>query len=172
MIEAHQDKGVMVAPKHFPGIGRTTTDSHLELPVIETSKEQFVSEEIVPFRESINSGVDVIMVGHALYPDIDKKYPASLSKTIIQDYLRGLLEFDGIVLTDDINMNALDDYPDRSLQALKAGNDMILIVGTYENQLEIIKEVSSAYNQEKLHKEELKEKVLNILRVKFKNNVI
>ncbi|MDD3647979.1 MAG: glycoside hydrolase family 3 N-terminal domain-containing protein [Candidatus Dojkabacteria bacterium] len=172
IIKAHQDNGVIAAAKHFPGIGRTTTDSHLALPEINVSKDKLLIEEIVPFKEAINIDVQIIMVGHALYPKIDKKHPSSLSQKIIKEILRDFLKFDGIILTDDIHMQALDKYPDKVVAALNAGNDMIMIVDTYENQVSFMEQLEKAVSEGRISEERIDESVKRILRVKIENKII
>ncbi|MBU0976739.1 MAG: glycoside hydrolase family 3 N-terminal domain-containing protein [Patescibacteria group bacterium] len=172
IIKAHEKNGVIATAKHFPGIGRTTTDSHLALPQIDVDKDTLLIEEIVPFKEAINNDVQIIMTGHALYPKIDKKYPASLSGKFINELLRNFLKFDGIILTDDIHMQALDKYPDKVVDAINAGNDMIMIVDTYDNQVAFIQQLEKAVNDGTISEERIDESVKRILRIKIENKII
>ncbi len=167
IIKAHKSQKILTAAKHFPGIGRTTTDSHKYLPQIDVSKDQLISEEIVPFKAAIENEVDFIMTGHVLYPQIDSKYPASLSKTITTDILRDELSFNGVIITDDLRMDALDDYENKFTQALEAGNDMLLIVDSYENQIKAINEVVKNAKDGTISEKRIANSVKRILRVKF-----
>lgn len=167
IVKAHQDNDIITTAKHFPGIGRSTTDSHANLPVIDISKEQLLSEELVPFKAAIDQGIDVLMIGHALYPQIDSEYPASLSKIIITDILRGELGFEGVVISDDIKMGALSSYPNRTVDAINAGTDIILIVETYQNEVEYINQVKEAVEKGEISEQRIADSVKRILRLKY-----
>ena len=129
VIETMQKAGVMAVAKHFPGIGRTTLDSHLELPYSETSRAQLEKEDLVPFKAAIKSNVSGVMMSHICYTDIDPKWPASLSRKMCS-LLRDEMGFKGVIMTDDFDMGAIaksfsiDAAIKRSLEA---GADMILI---------------------------------------------
>ena len=167
IIRAHQDIGILATAKHFPGIGRTTIDSHQKLPVIDISKEQLLEEELIPFRISISQKVDIIMTGHVLYPQIDPDYPASLSKIITSDLLRDELGFEGIIITDDIRMKALSNYPNKAVESINAGTDMILVVDSFENQVNYIDEIRKAFENDTISGERIEESVRRVLRVKY-----
>lgn len=171
IMRAHQDIGIIATGKHFPGIGRSVTDSHANLPVIDISKEQLTNEELVPFKAAIDQGVDVIMIGHAKYPQIDNEYPASLSKIIITDILRGELGFDGVVISDDIKMGALSSYPNRAVDAMNAGTDIILIVDTYQNEINYINQIKDAVADGTLTEQRIAESVKRILRLKYHTEI-
>ena len=115
--------------KHFPGHGDTDTDSHTGLPLVDKSKEELMANELVPFKVAIDDGVDMIMTAHILYPQVEKSNkPATMSKVILTDILRNELGFNGVVVTDAMNMRGVSDYYTReeaALEALKAGADMI-----------------------------------------------
>jgi beta-N-acetylhexosaminidase len=168
IIKAHQDQDIIATAKHFPGIGRSATDSHATLPEIDISKEQLTSEELIPFKAAIDQGIDVIMIGHALYPQVDSEYPASLSEIIITDILRGELGFEGVVISDDIKMGALSGYPNRAVDAINAGTDIILIVDTYQNEINYINQIKAAVEDGTLSEERIADSVRRILRLKFK----
>ncbi|MFC1780119.1 glycoside hydrolase family 3 protein [Patescibacteria group bacterium] len=170
-IKGHQENGIIATAKHFPGIGRTSTDSHRSLPEIDISKEELVSEELIPFQAAVNNNVDTIMVGHVLYSQIDSEYPSSLSKIIVTDILRTEMGFEGVVITDDIRMGALNDYPEKVIDAINAGVDIILIVDTYENQVEYIKQLQDAVEEGTVSEERINESVKRVLRLKLKYSV-
>lgn len=116
--------GVTGCIKHMPGHGRSMVDTHKEMPTVHESAEE-LEYDIAPFR-SLNSAL-IGMTGHLKFPVWDEEWPATLSPTIIQDIVRGAIGFDGLLLTDDIDMEALDDsIPERSLRAHQAGCDIIL----------------------------------------------
>ncbi len=112
VIRVFQQNKIMAVAKHFPGIGRTSTDSHFSLPIINKNKFSINSFEIIPFQAAVNVKVAGIMLSHILYIKIDSIWPASLSKTIVNDILRSKLGYEGIVITDDINMGAIEKYYD------------------------------------------------------------
>lgn len=123
--------GVYGCAKHFPGHGNTSVDSHLSLPVINVPEDDFVNEEIRPFVKAIECKIDVIMMGHLAIPSITGSVhqPASLSKVVVTDLLKGQLGFEGIVMTDALNMHAVSNMyplPGRlELEAFNAGNDIL-----------------------------------------------
>jgi beta-N-acetylhexosaminidase len=126
--------------KHFPGHGDTTVDSHYGLPEVNKTLDQLEQCELVPFRTAINNGIDMIMTAHILYPLVDdtkvfsektgiaESRPATMSKIILTDVLKGDLGFKGVVVTDAMNMKGIADnfkMPQATLEALKAGADMV-----------------------------------------------
>lgn len=125
-----QNEGIISVMKHFPGHGDTGEDSHLELPKVNKSYEQFSKLELVPFKKAISEGADVSMVAHILLPKIDEDYPASMSKEVITGILREDYAFDGVVITDDLTMEAITDHysiADAAVQSVKAGGDLLLV---------------------------------------------
>jgi beta-N-acetylhexosaminidase len=112
VIEALQENGVAATAKHFPGIGRTTVDPHIDLPFLDTGHHVLDSTDLVPFRAAIQSGVEAVMLSHVVYRDLDPAWPAGLSTVIAKDLLRGTLGFEGITITDDLDMGAIDTHFD------------------------------------------------------------
>jgi beta-N-acetylhexosaminidase len=110
VIEALQAGGVMAVAKHFPGIGRTTLDSHLDLPVFQHAKETLERFELPPFAAAMQTGVSAVMLSHILYPQIDPRWPASLSPAIARDLLRGRFGYQGVTITDDLDMGAIKQH--------------------------------------------------------------
>jgi beta-N-acetylhexosaminidase len=130
VIRALQKEGVAACGKHFPGHGDTSTDSHLELPLVEHPVERMRELEFVPFKAAIEADVAAIMTAHVLTPAIDEKRPATLSKRVVTGLLREELHYDGVILSDDLEMKAIArDYrvPDAAVFALEAGCDGVLI---------------------------------------------
>lgn len=116
--------------KHFPGHGDTDTDSHLALPVVDRSIEELEQVEFVPFRRSIQAGAPAVMVGHILLKKIDATYPSTLSAPIVKGLLRERLNFQGLIITDAMEMKAVADrYPmgEAALLAFRAGVDILLL---------------------------------------------
>ena len=125
-----QKNRVMAVAKHFPGIGRTVLDSHLDLPDLETDAETLTAIDIKPFKAAIKNQVSGIMLSHIRYLGLDPDWPASLSPTIARQILRHQMAFDGLVLTDDLDMGAIaKHYPLPVIveQCLTATVDILLI---------------------------------------------
>ena len=136
-IRGLQDNGVVATVKHFPGHGDTATDSHLQLPIVEHSRDRLDAVELPPFIAAFDAGVEVAMVGHIWYSALDTKpTPASLSPRIVDGLLRTELGYDGIIMTDALDMDAIDTAyspSEAAIRAIAAGNDLIAVgahVGT------------------------------------------
>lgn len=125
-----QDNRVVACGKHFPGHGDTTSDSHKELPIVSATRERLDRIEFPPFRHAVTNGVATMMTAHVVYQALDENRPATLSPSIIGRLLREELHYDGVVLTDDLEMHAIIDHygiGDATIQAIQAGCDMPLI---------------------------------------------
>ncbi len=130
VIEVLQKNRIMAVAKHFPGIGRTTLDSHVDLPFLETAPEEMKATDFIPFKAAINNNVAGIMLSHISYTMIDRDWPASLSKIIANDLLREEMGFENVVMTDDLDMGAINKYYDMKTivaQILEAEIDIALI---------------------------------------------
>ncbi len=128
MIEAFHENGIVSCGKHFPGHGNTAVDSHLALPRVEKSLEELEACELRPFRDAVESGLPMMMLGHLSVPALDSKgIPVSLSKEAIH-FLREKVGFKGIAITDAMNMGGLGSFTaaEASLMALEAGVDLLL----------------------------------------------
>ena len=138
-IEGCQDAGALACAKHYPGHGRTTVDSHIDLPVVDASAALLRGSDLVPFHVAVEAGVASIMTGHVAYPSLDPSgLPATLSKPVL-DELRGTLGFHGLVVSDALVMDgALQGRreSDAAVEALNAGVDLLL----YPNDARRIKE--------------------------------
>jgi beta-N-acetylhexosaminidase len=137
-VQALTQAGSLSCAKHFPGHGDTATDSHSGLPRVELDKKALLASHLQPFVAAIAAGVPLIMTSHILYPALDGEYPATLSPAILTDLLRNELGFDGVILTDSMNMGAMRQFYTpvaAAVQALKAGADMIMLSEEhYENE--------------------------------------
>ncbi|WP_291347816.1 beta-N-acetylhexosaminidase [Desulfobacula sp.] len=128
VIHTLQENGIMAVAKHFPGIGRTLKDSHFHLPVLDIDLETLRQSDMVPFAAAKNKGVAGIMLAHISYPQLDRLWQASLSPFIVNELLRTQMEYDGLVMTDDLDMKAIQhDMKICIRQILKSGIDMALI---------------------------------------------
>ncbi len=134
-LDAMESSGVLGCGKHFPGHGATLTDSHLELPVLNISKTEMAQRELLPFRSLIAHGIKMIMTAHVLYPKLDPDYPATLSKKILHDLLREELGFKGVVISDALEMKAMnqDSQVKNAELALSAGVDILLLAQSENN---------------------------------------
>ena len=122
--------GVIPCGKHFPGHGDTVKDSHLELPVVDRSRGELERTELVPFRAAIAAGVPMLMTAHVLYPSLDGEHPATLSRKILTGILRDTLHFQGVVVSDDLEMRAISAQQDiggAAVATLEAGADALLV---------------------------------------------
>ena len=130
-LRGMQSSGVAGSAKHFPGHGDTDTDSHLALPILSFSRQRLDSLELYPFRKIIEAGTDMVMVGHLDVPSLDNSgRPSSISHKIVNDLLRVELEYNGIIITDALNMKGVSEYMPKErlpLEAYKAGSDLILM---------------------------------------------
>ncbi len=124
-------EGLIPVFKHFPGHGRSIKDSHVDFPVVTVSKEILKETDIRPFKAAIELDIPMIMTAHVKYPKIDAQYPATLSKVMITDILKGELGFKGKVITDDVSMTAISGKWTRKeaiQRALDAGVDYVLVI--------------------------------------------
>jgi len=112
VIAGLQENGMPATAKHFPGIGRTTLDSHADLPHLDTERQVLDETDLVPFRAAVTSGVEAVMLSHVVYKAFDAKWPASLSSVIAKGLLRDNMGFSGIIMTDDLDMGAIEKHFD------------------------------------------------------------
>jgi len=154
VVQALQSDGIAACGKHFPGHGDTSTDSHLELPLVEHPPDRLRAVEFLPFKAAIEAGVATIMTAHVLVPSFDEKRPATLSRRIVNDLLREELKFEGVILSDDLEMRAVAaEYavPDSAVMAIQAGCDGILICsGDHDMQGAALEALVHAVEEERL----------------------
>jgi beta-N-acetylhexosaminidase len=130
VIRHLQDQSIMAVAKHFPGIGRTVLDSHKDLPDLATDADSLAAIDRVPFQAAVDCGVAGIMLSHIRYQALDPQWPASLSPAIAEGILRRRMAYDGLVLTDDLDMGAIVKHhplPTIVRQCLNASVDIMLI---------------------------------------------
>lgn len=130
MIETLQAAGVAACGKHFPGHGDTSTDSHLELPLVEHPPDRLDAVEMVPFRAAVSANAAFVMTAHVLVPSLDAERPATLSAVVVDGWLKQKLGYQGIVLSDDLGMKAISatlGLGEAMVQALLAGCDAALL---------------------------------------------
>ena len=167
-VEGFESAGVVSAAKHFPNHGPATSDSHVNLPVVDHDRRKLRSYDLPPFEAAINAGVPMVMVGHLLYPAVDPERPASLSSEAI-GILRGELGFDGVVVTDDLAMAGATGGgpPTRAaVEAVEAGADLLLISSPPQQQADAYDAVVEAVESGEIPRERVEASVERVLRVK------
>ncbi|MEX0747880.1 MAG: glycoside hydrolase family 3 N-terminal domain-containing protein, partial [Rhodothermales bacterium] len=131
-IRGCRTEGLLTTAKHFPGHGNTSRDSHEEMPVVESSRNELTEYDLLPFAAAVDEGVDLIMTAHVLFPALDPNHPATLSEKILRGLLREEMGYTGAVVTDSLLMGAISrSHADPGLQAaalVKAGVDILLDV--------------------------------------------
>lgn len=164
-MQGMRDNGVFGSAKHFPGHGDTDVDSHKGLPVLTFDRNRLDSLELYPFRRMIEDGVEMVMIGHLSVPALDPSgTPASISKPIITGLLRNEMGFKGIIITDALQMKGLtSDYDDASVEAYKAGADILLMPLDAEATID---KMEAAFKKGELNEKELDWKVLKVLDMK------
>lgn len=146
-LQAAQDAGILATAKHFPGHGDTSLDSHLDLPTVAKEMDRLRREDLFPFAEAIHAGLDALLTAHIVFPAVDPARPATLSRAVMHDLLRGELGFEGVVFTDSLAMKAVADrWPQgtAAVESLRAGCDLILACGPVGAQWEAIGAVRDA----------------------------
>ena len=132
-LQGLREAGILGCGKHFPGYGDTSSDSHLELPRVDLGLQRLRSLEMQPFARAISQGLAMVMTAHVLYPALDESLPASLSLVVVGENLRDSLGFDGIVISDDLEMKAIVDHfgiDEAAVLAVEAGSDIVLVCKT------------------------------------------
>lgn len=166
-VKGLNENGISACVKHFPGHGDTIEDSHNGIAVAHHTLEEMEQTEWIPFQKAIEQNVDFVMAGHITTPNATTDgLPASLSYEMLTEQLRNKLQFNGIIITDALDMGAVTKYnqQDTSLMAIKAGADMVLM------PFELEKSYYAVYNAVKegsLSEQELNEKVKRILSLKY-----
>ncbi len=156
--------------KHFPGHGNTIGDSHLDTVYIDSTKEELLNYELLPFINSLKN-TDMVMIGHIQTPNItNTDSPASLSHEIITELLKNELNYDGLVITDSLEMGAISNYynsKDAAINAIKAGADILLMPEKYKEAFDGVLE---AINNNEISIDRINESVRKILKLKAKQN--
>ena len=171
--KAYDEAGLWYSYKHFPGIGKTDVDLHADTSVVPVSKETLLNEDTKVFVDLIKQSKPntyAIMVSHAMYPQIDADHPSSLSKAIITDWLRKDMGYNGVGVTDDMDMGALAKhytFGDMAVQSILAGSDILLVCHEYEHMQEAYNGLMKAVKEGRISKDRLDESVKRILLMKM-----
>jgi beta-N-acetylhexosaminidase len=154
IVRTLQGDGMAACGKHFPGHGDTSADSHHELPLVEHPPERLRETEFLPFKAAIEAQVATIMTAHVFVPSLDEKRPATLSRRVVTDVLRRELHYEGVILSDDLEMKAIaNEYavPAAAVMAIEAGCDGVLICsGAHNVQAAALEALIHAVEEERL----------------------
>ncbi|WP_306665862.1 beta-N-acetylhexosaminidase [Paenibacillus oleatilyticus] len=171
-IRGFQDAGVSATAKHFPGHGDTATDSHLDLPTIPHSRERIEAVELVPFRRAVAAGVDAVMSSHIVFPAFEpERLPATLSRRVLTGLLREELGFDGVIVTDCMEMQAIAAHygtVQAAVMAVEAGADIVLISHSREQQEGALDALLEAVRSGRISEERIDASVRRLLALKRK----
>ncbi|WP_243449420.1 glycoside hydrolase family 3 protein [Clostridium perfringens] len=188
-----QDQGVAATAKHFPGHGDTSTDSHYGLPMVDKSIEELRETELKPFKIAIENGIDMIMTAHIQFPQIEKdtfiskkdgsqiSIPATLSDDIIKGILREEMEYDGVVITDAMNMKAISDHfgeLESTKMAINAGIDIILMPTILRNNEDVkkldyvVNGILDSIKSGEIKEEEITDSAERIVKLKIDRGII
>ena len=174
VMKEMQNQGVIPVIKHFPGHGLTKKDSHFRIPKITEKVEILEKEDMIPFEKAIKENAEAIMVGHLIIKNVDKKYPASLSKKVIQKYLIEKYNYKGLIITDDLKMMAIQLHYNMKkavVKAIEAGNDIIMIGLPYKKVNKIIKFIVKEVKNGRIKEERINESVEKIIEIKEKYKI-
>ena len=158
VVRSLQENGVMAVAKHFPGLGRADLDPHFQLPRIDLDLSEIHNINLPPFRAVIEDGVSGIMSSHAIYPALDNEQPATLSPAILDELLRKEMGFEGLILTDDLEMGAIKKkwgVAGGALASFRAGADILLVCESQEGFLEGLDLISKGILRGELSMERL-----------------
>ena len=177
MIQGLKEQKVSACLKHFPGNGATTQDPHTGIATSDRTAEQFRAEEFAVFQAGIDAGVDMIMISHMEAPALtvgstEPYVPCSLSKAVVTDILRNELGFDGVIITDALNMGAISDYfssEEAAIYALQAGCDMLLMPENFE---EAYNGVLEAVKNGTISEERIDDALRRIYRIKYADRLV
>lgn len=170
-IHGYQEAGVATCIKHFPGHGDTATDSHLAIPVIPYDLSRLEQLELVPFKSGIAAGTDSVMTAHIYFPALmgETNLPATLSPEVVSQLLRKQLGFQGMIMTDCLEMKAISETVGvgrGAVLAHKAGNDLILISHRYERQLAGLEALKEAVRSGEITPEQIRQAAERVLALK------
>lgn len=163
ILKVYKENKILSVGKHFPGHGSTEVDSHYDLPVINMDFNNFKNKHIKPYIE-LKDDLDAVLVAHLMYPSIDDQFPTSISKKWITDILLNDIKFNGLVLSDDLTMEALNKYgnlSDRVVKFLEDGGDIALVCHPTDQLENIQKALNNFYNTSKEQMDKSLKKIIN-----------
>ncbi len=172
-VSGYEQEGMLCVLKHFPGIGKGAVDSHQEVSRVDASRETLEREDLLPFAEVIASQRPedfLILVSHLIYPCYDAAHSASQSRAVMTDLLRGQLGYQGIILTDDLEMGAVANHVSlrqAGANAVVAGADIVLVCHEYPHEEEVYLGIKDAVDADEISEERLNASVRRIVRAKL-----
>lgn len=175
-VRGLQDAGVAATAKHFPGHGDTEVDSHLDLPIVPHGRERMLEIELKPFIRAIEAGVDCIMSAHIYFPAFEeRRLPVTLSPSVLTGLLREELGYEGVIVTDCMEMHAISKHygtVEAAVMAIEAGADAVLISHTYELQAGAIDAIVAAVRAGRLSEERIDASVKRLAALKEKRGLL
>lgn len=171
--DGYESEGMIYALKHFPGIGKGRVDSHKEVSTVDASMQTLESEDLAPFRKMIETRKPesmFILVSHLIYPAIDTEHSASQSRAVVTDLLREKMGYQGIIITDDMEMGAVANHaPYRQLgvNAVKAGVDIVMVCHEYEHENDIYMGILEAAQNGEISEAQIDASVKRIVKAKI-----
>jgi len=175
-LQGLKETGVQGCAKHFPGHGGTIVDSHKNMPVISSTLEEWLQKDAIPFQAMIDAGVDMIMAGHLSFPNIDQSgLPASMSQVFLQDLLRNRMGFEGLIITDDIEMQGYPQGNERKeavIASFLAGVDLFAIGQTPHVQMDVLEALKEGAASGRITEERINDSLRRIIRAKLKLDAI
>ena len=175
VIKEYEKYGIITVGKHFPGHGASKTDSHKTLPVIDLSKNELKEVHIKPFEEAVKIGIPAIMAAHVSYPELDESLkPASISDKIINNLLINELNFKGVIITDDMEMNGIKGYTklEACINAVNAGVNMFIFRDSAKEIFELIENIEKEVNAGRISADKINESVKKIFELKCRYGII
>jgi beta-N-acetylhexosaminidase len=169
-IKGMQRGGLSSCPKHFPGKGHSPLDAHLALPTIDSTWDEMHATHLPPFFAAISEGVECVMTSHPIYPNLDpSRVPATFSRLIVEDYLRGQVGFRGVIVSDDLEMGAVSESTtigDATVRAAAAGHDLLLVCHTAPAQRAAATALLEAYRSGARPQRELESAAARVRRLR------
>ncbi len=175
VLKEYEKYRIITVGKHFPGHGAAGQDSHKTLPVIDLSEEELRKTHIKPFEEAVKSGIPAIMCAHVLYPALDNSMcPASVSKKIIDGILIKQLGFEGVIITDDMEMNGIKGFSrlEAATMAINAGVNMFIFRNTTEEILKLIDSIEKNALEGNISLDNINTSVEKIIKLKYQYGII
>lgn len=175
VIKEYEKYGIITVGKHFPGHGGASADSHKTLPLINLSYDDLIENHIKPFKEAINIGIPAIMAAHVLYPALDSDAnPASVSYEIITNILIKKLNFKGIIVTDDMEMNGIKGFSkiEACIKAINAGINMFIFRDTTKEVFNLAEGIEQAVNNGLIDYRKIDSSINKIYNLKYQYGII
>lgn len=174
-VHGYREAGICGTLKHFPGHGDTSTDSHFDLPTIPHNRRRMNQVELVPFKAAIGQGAEVVMTVHVVFETLDEsRKPSTLSQEVITELLRNELGFQGVVITDCMEMEAIAKRygtVEAAVMAVEAGVDVVLVSHSHDRQTRALQAIKNAVESGRISEERINESVSRILKLKQKRKL-